>query len=76
VKPKPVKPEKLEKFLYSIGFEKKRQKGSHAFYKHPDGRYTTIPFHKGRVLSPSLLRQILKEINITVEEYNKKINKL
>jgi len=37
----------LEKLLLSIGFEIKRQKGSHVFYRHPDGRYTTIPHHKG-----------------------------
>jgi len=29
---------------------------------------TTIPFHKGRDISPILIRQIAKDIRITVEE--------
>jgi predicted RNA binding protein YcfA (HicA-like mRNA interferase family) len=34
----------LELFLLSLGFAKLRTKGSHSFYKHKDGRYTTIGF--------------------------------
>jgi predicted RNA binding protein YcfA (HicA-like mRNA interferase family) len=37
----------LEKILLKLGFEVARQKGSHCFYKHPDGRYTTVPHHPG-----------------------------
>ena len=59
----------LEKLILSLGFELKRQKGSHAFYRHKDGRYTTIPHHKGRMITRPLLRQILKQIQITPEEY-------
>jgi predicted RNA binding protein YcfA (HicA-like mRNA interferase family) len=33
----------MEKLLLRLGFEKVRQKGSHAFYRHADGRVTTIP---------------------------------
>ncbi|MGD0845056.1 MAG: type II toxin-antitoxin system HicA family toxin [Geobacteraceae bacterium] len=64
----------LERLLLSIGFEKTRQKGSHAFYRHPDGRTTTIPHHHGRVISRPLLREILREIEITVEEYAELLN--
>jgi predicted RNA binding protein YcfA (HicA-like mRNA interferase family) len=39
---------KLEKLLFMLGFEKIRQKGSHCFYRHKDGRMTTIPFHSGK----------------------------
>jgi len=65
-----------EKLLFSIGFARVRRKGSHAFYRHPDGRTTTLPHHKGRMLSRSLLREILKEIKITVDDYNRYIEKL
>jgi len=58
-----------------MGFEKTRQKGSHAFYKHPDGRTTTIPHHPGRELSRPLIREILREIEISVDEYNHNLNK-
>jgi predicted RNA binding protein YcfA (HicA-like mRNA interferase family) len=60
----------MEKLLFRLGFEKVRQKGSHAFYRHPDGRTTTLPHHKGRVLARPLIREILREIDITVEQYD------
>ena len=61
----------LEKILFKLGFKKTRQKGSHAFYRHPDGRTTTIPFHLGKDLPRPLLRDILREINISIEDYNR-----
>ena len=60
----------LEKLLLDLGFNKTRKKGSHAFYRHPDGRTTTLPFHSGKDLPRPLLRTILSEINLTVDEYN------
>ncbi|MBI5788440.1 MAG: type II toxin-antitoxin system HicA family toxin [Candidatus Schekmanbacteria bacterium] len=66
---------KMEKLLFLLGFVKVRQKGSHVFYRHPDGRTTTVPYHKGRVLALPLIREILREIEITVEEYNRYLGK-
>ena len=60
----------LERLLIQLGFSKTRQKGSHAFYRHADGRTTTIPFHVGKDLPRPLLREILREINISINEYN------
>ena len=62
---------KMEKLLFLLGFEKTHQKGSHVFYRHPDGRTTTVPHHKGRVLARPLIREILREIEITIDDYNK-----
>ena len=67
---------KMEKLLLKLGFRKARQKGSHVFYKHPDGRYTTLPYHKGRVLARSLIREILKEIEISIDEYCKYLKEI
>ena len=67
----PIPPKKLEKKLFSIGFEKIRIKGSHAFYRHPDGRSTTIPFHGNIEIGPVLLGKILKEIKVSRDEYVK-----
>jgi len=61
---------RMEKLLLRLGFEKVRQKGSHAFYRHPDGRTTTLPHHKAKVLARPLIREVLREIEITVEDYN------
>ena len=60
----------LERLLFNLGFEKVRQKGTHAFYKHIDGRCTTIPFHRNVNLPRPLIRTILNDINLSVEEYN------
>ena len=59
----------FEKVLFKLGFQMIRQKGSHVFYRHPDGRYTTLPHHRGQDIGRSLARQILREINITPEEF-------
>ena len=67
---------KMERLLFKLGFEKVRQKGSHVFYRHPDGRYTTVPHYKGRMLARPLIREILKEIKIGLEEYNKCLQEL
>jgi predicted RNA binding protein YcfA (HicA-like mRNA interferase family) len=40
----PAKVKDLERVAKKLGFQKTRQKGSHARWKHPDGRATTIPF--------------------------------
>jgi len=53
-----LKPQEVIGILEKLGFMEVRQKGSHKQYRHPDGRQTTIPFHKGRDVSPILLQQI------------------
>lgn len=64
-----LKPREVIQILLSLGFEEIRRKGSHAQFRHPDGRGTTVPFHAGRDIAPSLLRQIAKDINLTIEEF-------
>jgi predicted RNA binding protein YcfA (HicA-like mRNA interferase family) len=64
-----LKPKKVAAILLKLGFNEVRQKGSHKQYRHPDGRFTTLPFHANRDISPILLRQIAKDINLTVEEF-------
>jgi len=58
----------MERILLNLGFERVRQKGSHVFYRHPDGRTTTLPHHSGRDLARPLLREILREIELTTEQ--------
>ncbi|OQX53483.1 MAG: hypothetical protein B5M48_03360 [Candidatus Omnitrophica bacterium 4484_213] len=67
---------KMERLLFVLGFEKIRQRESHIFYRHPDGKATTIPYHKGRVFARPLIREILREIEITVEDCNNYLKKL
>jgi predicted RNA binding protein YcfA (HicA-like mRNA interferase family) len=51
-----------------MGFVEVRQRGSHKQYRRPDGRCTTVPFHGSRDVSPFLLRQIIKDIRLTLDE--------
>ena len=71
-----INAKQMEKMLLRLGFEKVRQKGSHAFYRHSDGRVTTVPHHKARVLARPLIREILREIEMTIEDYNNHLKKL
>jgi predicted RNA binding protein YcfA (HicA-like mRNA interferase family) len=64
-----LKPQEVVRILESLGFIEVRQKGSHKQFRHADGRATTVPFHKGRDISPRLLRQIASDINLTVEKF-------
>ncbi|MEA2103054.1 MAG: type II toxin-antitoxin system HicA family toxin, partial [Candidatus Cloacimonadota bacterium] len=43
-------------------------RGSHKQFRHNDGRVTTVPFHKSKDISPILLRQIAKDIHLTMDE--------
>ena len=63
-----LKPREVVILLEKKGFTEVRQRGSHKQYRHPDGRCTTVPFHPGRDISPILLREIAKDIGLTVEE--------
>jgi predicted RNA binding protein YcfA (HicA-like mRNA interferase family) len=57
------------RILNNLGFSEARQKGSHKQFKHPDGRFTTVPVHKGRDISPILVRKIAQDIGLSVEEF-------
>ncbi len=54
-------PQEVVRALRNLGFAEVRQRGSHKQFRHPDGRVTTVPLHKGRDISPSLLRKITAE---------------
>lgn len=66
-----LKPREVISIIESLGFAEVRQRGSHKQFRHPDGRGTTVPVHPGRELSPILLRQVAKDIGLTVEEFLK-----
>jgi len=68
-KPPVLKPREVCRILEALGFVLVRQRGSHMQYRHPDGRATTVPNHAGRDISPVLLRQITKDISMTIDEF-------
>lgn len=64
-----LKPTEVISILRKLGFGEVRQRGSHVQFRHSDGRGTTVPVHKGRDISPVLLRKIAQDIKLTVEEF-------
>jgi len=66
----------MERLIFRLGFQKVRQKESHAFYRCPDGRTTTVPHHPGWKLARPLVREILREIEIDIDQYNELLGKL
>jgi predicted RNA binding protein YcfA (HicA-like mRNA interferase family) len=64
-----LKPRQVIAALKQLGFVEVRQRGSHKQFRHPDGRVTTVPDHKGRDISPGLLRQILEDIRVPAEDF-------
>ena len=57
----------LEKF----GFVIERQQGSHLFLKHSDGRATVVPIHAGENIGPGLFAKILRDVELTREDFLK-----
>ncbi|MCC6579715.1 MAG: type II toxin-antitoxin system HicA family toxin [Phycisphaeraceae bacterium] len=68
-RPPVLKPREIRTILETLGFALVRQRGSHMQYRHADGRCTTVPNHPGRSVSPVLLRQIIKDIGLTLDEF-------
>lgn len=69
-----VSAKQLIKILENLGFRESRQKGSHKFFKHEDGRVTSVPFHSGDI-GKGLLRKILNQVKVTPEELRKLLEK-
>lgn len=64
-----LKPAEVVAILLRLGFVELRQRGSHKLFRHPDGRTTTVPFHSGRDISPILVRQIARDIHMSIEDF-------
>jgi predicted RNA binding protein YcfA (HicA-like mRNA interferase family) len=62
----------LIKILMKLGFELKRQKGSHKFFQHKDGRTTVVPDHGTEQLDRGLLNKIIKQdLMISIDDFLK-----
>ncbi|MFH1588143.1 MAG: type II toxin-antitoxin system HicA family toxin [Candidatus Diapherotrites archaeon] len=71
---KSIKTNRIIKAIEKIGFKATRQKGSHKFFEHEDGRTTLIPLHKE--IRIKLLTKIIKQdLKMEKEEFLKLIEK-
>lgn len=59
------------KFLNNLDFKMVRQKGSHKFFRHPDGRTATVPDHRGEDLGRGITAKIFRDAEVTIEDFLK-----
>jgi predicted RNA binding protein YcfA (HicA-like mRNA interferase family) len=55
--------------IQKIGFTLSRSNGSHMIYHNAQGRRVTIPFHGPKILHPKVLKNILDDAGLTIEEF-------
>jgi predicted RNA binding protein YcfA (HicA-like mRNA interferase family) len=60
--------------LARAGFQLIRVRGSHHFLRHGDGRVTVVPLHSGETIGPGLLRKILRDCQMHVDELIELLN--
>lgn len=64
-----VTTERAARVLERHGFVAVRQSGSHRIYANEAGIRVTLPVHAGRILHPRILRTILDDTGIAMEEF-------
>ena len=64
-----VTAEEVIKALERIGFLLARQSGSHKIYKNKEDKRVTVPYHSGKTLHPKVLKSILRDADLTMEEF-------
>jgi predicted RNA binding protein YcfA (HicA-like mRNA interferase family) len=63
------------KIVEKSGFHFSRQSGSHKIYKNDEGKRVTIPYHSGEILHPKVVKSILVDAGLSVDEFKKMLKK-
>ncbi|MBI4331675.1 MAG: type II toxin-antitoxin system HicA family toxin [Chloroflexi bacterium] len=61
----------LSNVVERAGFHWVRTEGSHNTFRNSEGRIVVIPDHGSQVIVRPLLRKVLRDTGMTVEEYHK-----
>ncbi|MGP8051001.1 MAG: type II toxin-antitoxin system HicA family toxin [Desulfobaccales bacterium] len=64
-----------KKSILAKGFQWIRCEGSHNVFRHESGRIMVIPNHGSEVIVRPLLRKILRDLNLSPEEYHRVLDK-
>jgi predicted RNA binding protein YcfA (HicA-like mRNA interferase family) len=66
-----LKADQVVRALRKAGFEVTRIKGSHHILRHRDdpGRGTVVPVHHGTDIKRGLLRKIIADTGLTIDEF-------
>jgi predicted RNA binding protein YcfA (HicA-like mRNA interferase family) len=60
----------LRRVAEAAGFVWDRRQGSHNTFRNADGRTVVIPDHGSQVIVRPLLRKIIRDLGLTIEEYS------
>jgi len=63
------------KIVEKLGFRFSRQSGSHKIYKNDEGKRATIAYHSGKILHPKVVKSILVDAGLSVDEFKKMMKK-
>jgi predicted RNA binding protein YcfA (HicA-like mRNA interferase family) len=67
-----VNSRQLIRALKQAGFEEQRQRGSHLHLRRAsDRKRVTVPVHKGHTVPTGTLRAILRDADISVDEFQR-----
>ena len=64
-----VTADEIMRVLEKAGFTLVRQSGSHKIYRSSTGKRATVPYHKGKVLHPKVLASILRDADLSREDF-------
>ncbi len=67
----PISPNKLVKIILGLWFSEIRVRWSHHFFRNQEWKTTVIPIHSDEEISVGLLKKILRDICLSVEELEK-----
>lgn len=60
----------LKRVAEAAGYVWVRCRGSHNIFRRADGRIVTIPDHGSDVIVRGLLRKIIRDLDLTPDEYH------
>lgn len=66
-----LKADEVIRKLQKAGFHVDHITGIHYILRHPDGRRAVVPYHGGRDIKRGVLRAIIRQSGLTVEEFLK-----
>jgi len=66
----------LARVAEAAGFNWVRRRGSHNTFRSQDGKVVVIPDHGHHVITRPLLRKIVRDMGLTVEEYNQLVESI
>lgn len=61
----------LRRIAEHVGFAWARCVGSHNTFRRADGRTVVIPDHGSQVIVRPLLRKIIRDLGLSVDDYNR-----